>query len=183
VRLNANREEKLPLNAFHSPSPMNELCDYVCTWEKQHILWDGSCSNTQSLLIDNSLDLSNIDIICKIKYVARCFLEEWRYVLCEKDTGDTNIDIDCLLGKYHKQLQQIIPNNEILLANYLIKTCYNTNQGNKHLAWYLYSDVILGNLKKNSPERRKTQIIEVPYSTAGAKEFLGKFYTMIEGDN
>ena len=35
-----NGEEKLIPNAYHSPSPMNELCDYICTWEKKHILWE-----------------------------------------------------------------------------------------------------------------------------------------------
>ena len=34
-----NKEDKFKLNAYHSPSPMNELCDYICTWEKKNILW------------------------------------------------------------------------------------------------------------------------------------------------
>lgn len=33
-------QSRLPLNAFRSPSPMNELCDYINTWEKKKIIWD-----------------------------------------------------------------------------------------------------------------------------------------------
>ena len=34
----ASDEDKEYLNAYHSPSPMNELCDYIETWEKKNIL-------------------------------------------------------------------------------------------------------------------------------------------------
>ena len=37
-----SKEDKLRLNAYHSPSPMNELCDYICTWEKKNIMWNNN---------------------------------------------------------------------------------------------------------------------------------------------
>ena len=53
------KEEKVKLNAYHSPSPMNELCDYICTWEKKNILWDNNIDDlvdTRCLIINNDLD-------------------------------------------------------------------------------------------------------------------------------
>ncbi len=45
-----------------TPSPMNELCDYICTWEKKNILWNNDVNNlvdTRCLIINNDLDLSD----------------------------------------------------------------------------------------------------------------------------
>ena len=59
------KEDKVKLNAYHSPSPMNELCDYICTWEKKNILWDNNLKNlmdTRVLIVNNDLDLSDKNI-------------------------------------------------------------------------------------------------------------------------
>lgn len=55
-------EERMKLNAYHSPSPMNELCDYICAWEKKRILWDrcvDDLAETRSLILDSGLDLTD----------------------------------------------------------------------------------------------------------------------------
>jgi hypothetical protein len=174
------QESRVPSNAYRSPSPMNELCDYVCTWEKKHLLWDNSCYNTQSLLIDNSLDLSDQKIIKQIKHILDCFASHLREWLKNKESDDS-VDIDILLADYRKRLQQIIPNNDILLANYVIKLSYSSLTTSKTLAWQLFSDVIIRNLKDNSPEYKKSQIIEVPYKSSSSREYLGKNYQLIEG--
>ena len=75
VEKNKNKapEDKLPLNAYHSPSPMNELCDYICSWEKHNILWDNCLSDlvdTRCLIVNNDIDLSDKKVIkiCR-KYI------------------------------------------------------------------------------------------------------------------
>jgi hypothetical protein len=106
-------------------------------------------------------------------------MREW---LRNKDNGDSSVDMDVLLGEYHKQLEKIIPNNHILLANYVINLSYSNLTASKVLAWQLFSDVLIHNLKDNSPEYRKSQIIEVPYKSSASREYLGKYYQLIEGD-
>lgn len=66
-------EDKAPLNAYHSPSPMNELCEYLCAWEKKQVLWNhdiGALTAIRPLIIDTALDLSDrkISRICR-KYI------------------------------------------------------------------------------------------------------------------
>jgi hypothetical protein len=175
-------EQKVPSNAYRSPSPMNELCDYVCTWEKKHLLWDNSCYNTQSLLIDHTLELNDPKITKQIKHVLDRFTNQMREWLRNKDNGDSSVDMDVLLSEYHKQLEKVIPNDYILLANYVINLSYSNLTASKVLAWQLFSDVIIHNLKDNSPEYRKSQIIEVPYKSSVSREYLGKHYQLIEGD-
>ena len=55
-----NKDDKLPLNVYHSPSPMNELCDYICTWEKKNILWSKpkiNLADTKKLVTKDGIDL------------------------------------------------------------------------------------------------------------------------------
>jgi S-adenosylmethionine synthetase len=109
-----------------------------------------------------------------------CFASHLREWLKNKESDDS-VDIDILLADYRKRLQQIIPNNDILLANYVIKLSYSSLTTSKTLAWQLFSDVIIRNLKDNSPEYKKSQIIEVPYKSSSSREYLGKNYQLIEG--
>lgn len=66
-----NDSDKVKLNAYHSPSPMNEWCDYICTW-KRKILWDNNIDNlidTRCLIVNNSLNLNDKNFkICR-KYI------------------------------------------------------------------------------------------------------------------
>ena len=87
-----NKEDKVKLNAYHSPSPMNELCDYICTWEKKNILWDNDVNNlidTRCLIINNALDLSDKKImkICR-RYINQYADEIRRHIKLRREKSD-----------------------------------------------------------------------------------------------
>ena len=73
-----NKDDKLPLNVYHSPSPMNELCDYICTWEKKNILWSKpkiNLADTKKLVTKDGIDLSDKQLMKKIsRKVNQSFL-------------------------------------------------------------------------------------------------------------
>jgi len=174
--------DKLPSNAYHSPSPLNELCDYIINWEKKHINWDRNCIDTRYLILDNGLELNN-KVVCKqIKHVINDFSDKWREFLKNKDDGkDDNSDFNAMFDIYRKQLEKIVPKNKKLLANYVIKVSYLNVSISKALVWQLYGDTILNNLRKNTPRDKHTKIVEVPYQTSKSQEYLGKYYELIEG--
>ena len=80
-KLIENKEDKFKLNAYHSPSPMNELCDYICTWEKKNIVWDNNLNDlmdTRVLIVNNDLDLSDKKIIRIVRRYINDYAEEIR---------------------------------------------------------------------------------------------------------
>ena len=55
---------------------MNELCDYICTWEKKNIMWDNDLKNlidTRVLIVNNDLDLNDKGIL----KVVRKYINEY----------------------------------------------------------------------------------------------------------
>lgn len=176
-RHNKNIEEnkdKLPLNAYHSPSPMNELAEYVCAWEKHKIQWDSSTVNTSCLVVDSSLQLNDKKTLRTVKHIINEFSGDLK-IFCEKD----NSNFDVLINAYKEKLSKIIP-DYILCANYVIKASYLNMSTNKVLAWNGYGDIILNNLRNNTPKSKNTQIIEVPEYIDNSREYLGKYYLMME---
>ena len=83
-RKNKNIEsdnDKLELNAYHSPSPLNELADYIDTWEKKNILWDKTVVDTSCLILNNSLQLDDRAVIKEVKHLINEFADKWRKAL------------------------------------------------------------------------------------------------------
>jgi hypothetical protein len=180
-----NKEDKLELNAYRSPSPMNELSEYIDTWEKKSVLWDKNIIDTKCLIINNDLKLDNKQYIKQIKHIINDFTKEWKREIENKSLKSYEGDYDHLsivINKYKKILANIIVNDEELLANYVISVSYSNMSINKALAWNGYGDYIINNLKNNSPDNKRIRIVETPYKTATNYEFLGKYYEMIEGE-
>jgi hypothetical protein len=150
---------------------MNELCDYVNQWEKRKIDWDRSLINNGHLLIDNSLDLSDKQIIKKIKKVYNEFDIKLREVL------DDETNLDPIIDEFSVKLNNLVTDKE-LLSNYCIKTAYQTISSDKILCWSLFGDVMLKNLRNNSDERKECEIIET--SSQDGQEFLGKHYKLVK---
>ena len=171
---------KIPLNAYHSPSPMNELCDYINTWEKKKIVWDNSCVNTSSLIINNDLRLDDAKLIKNIRHYITEFAVKYREEIEKKEKGDKT-NIDAVVEYYKNRLEELLPNDHVLLANYVIKTSYLNMSISKVLAWSIYGDTIIQNLRKNSPASKQCKIIEIPYKTEHSYEYLGKYYEMVYG--
>ena len=104
-----NKEDKVKLNAYHSPSPMNELCDYICTWEKKNILWDNDVNNlidTRCLIINNALDLSDKKImkICR-RYINQYADEIRRHIKLRREKSDDEnhkFNMDAIVTEYRR---------------------------------------------------------------------------------
>lgn len=164
------REDRIPYNAFRSPSPMNELCDYINQWEKKKIFWDKSLINNGHLLVDTELDLSDKKLIKDIKKLYNKFEVDFR------DALDMDKDLDNIIKQYELKLNNLMLDKK-LLANYCIKTAYMTTGTDKVLCWSLFSDEMLKNLRNNSDERKECEIVETTY--ADGENFLGKYYKLI----
>lgn len=178
-----NKEDKIKLNAYHSPSPMNELCDYICTWEKKNIMWDNNLKDlidTKVLIINNDLDLSDKKIIKTVRRYINNYAEEIRMHMNLKENGNSNqdcrFDMDEVVKKYKHNLFEELKLDEETIANYVIKVSYNNFSISKSFAWSAYADYIIKNLKNNSNPKRNISIVEVPYKTNDSYEYLGKFY-------
>ena len=170
INKHSQYEDRIPYNAFRSPSPMNELCDYIDQWEKRKINWDRSLINNGHLLVDTSLQLTDTTMIKKIKKIYNEFEVELREKL---DVDDVNLDK--VIENYKVRLNKLI-HNDYVLANYCIKSAYQTTGSDKVLCWSLFSDIMLKNLRKNSDERKECEII--PSTVQEGREFLGKYFKL-----
>ena len=179
-----NSSDKLKLNAYHSPSPMNELCDYICTWEKKHILWHNNMDDlvdTRCLIVNNDLDLTDKKVIRIVRRYINEYADEIRkHINLHKNSSDNNFDMDKLVEKYKENLSNELQLSEEIIANYVIKVSYNSFSISKSLAWSAYGDYIIENLKNNSNPKRYISITEVPYNTNDSYEYLGKYYEFQE---
>lgn len=177
------KEDKLELNAYHSPSPMNELCDYICTWEKKNIQWyinPKDLVDTRVLIINNDLDLSDKKVIKTVrKYVNDYAIEMRKHLDMKKDnnsSGNYYFTMDLIVDNFKKNLLKELGLDEETIANYVIKVSYANFSISKAFAWAAYADYIIKNLKNNSNPKRNISIVEVPYKTNDSYEYLGKFY-------
>lgn len=184
-----NKEEKVKLNAYHSPSPMNELCDYICTWEKGNILWDNDVNNlvdTRCLIINNDLDLSDKKImkVCR-RYVNQYAAEIKQHIKLHREKSDDEnhkFNMDAVVAEYRKRILEELQIDEELIANYVIKVSYSSISISKSFAWAGYGDYIIDNLRNNTNPKRNVSIQEVPYKTNDSYEYLGKYYEFEVGD-
>jgi hypothetical protein len=167
------REDRIPYNAYRSPSPMNELCEYVNQWERHKIDWDRSLINNGHLLVNQELDLSDKQIIKKIKRIYDEFDIDLREAI------ENDIDISILANAYLKKLNKLNL-DEFILANYCIKVAYRSVSSDKTLCWILFGDEMLKNLRNNSDERKELVIVETDKQDNDGRDFLGKYYKLIK---
>lgn len=181
-------ENKEYLNAYHSPSPMNELCDYIETWEKKNILWDNKIDlvDTRCLIIDNDLDLSDRKVLKKCRKFINMYAVDIKQHLNlrrdKSDDEDHKFNMDEIVNEYKAELLNEIELPENIIANYVIKASYSSVSISKSLAWSAYGDYIIENLKNNTNPKRNISIREVPYKTDNSYEYLGKYYEFEVGD-
>ncbi len=188
-RQTKTKEEKTVLNVYHSPSPMNELCDYICAWERRHIVWDNTVNDpakSRRLLTDPDPDLSDRQIlrICRRyinQYAAEC--KEYLRLSDEKpDNQNRSFHIHAVTEKYKKQLAEELSAPEHIIANYVIYASYASVSVSKAFAWSAYGEYILKNLRNNTYTKRTFSLREVPRKTDDSREYLGKYYEFKEGD-
>lgn len=181
-------EDKAPLNAYRSPSPMNELCDYICTWEKKQVLWNhdiAALSDVRALITDFSLELPdrNINRICR-KYINQyaASLKQHIGLRGDKfDAADEKLYREETTAFYKKKLFEELSGqtarfDERLAANYVINVSYSSVSISKSFAWSAFGEYIIDNLQKHTEPGEHVSIREVPSGTEGAYEYLGKYY-------
>ena len=184
-----NKEDKVKLNAYHSPSPMNELCDYICTWEKKNILWDNDINNlvdTRCLIINNDFDLSDKTImkVCR-RYINQYATEIKKHINLHREKSDDEnqkFNVDAVVAEYRKRILEELQIDEELIANYVINASYSSISISKSFAWAVYGDYIIDNLRNNTNPKRNVSIQEVPYKTNDSYEYLGKNYEFEVGE-
>lgn len=187
----ASDEDKEYLNVYHSPSPMNELCDYIETWEKKNILWDNKIDlvDTRCLIIDNDLDLSDRKVrkICR-KYINKyaAFIHDYysdnNKVTSSSDVYRNEVNFSIIIDDFKEKILNELKMQENIIANYIISVSYSSVSISKSLAWSAYGDYIIENLKNNTNPKRNISIREVPYKTDDSYEYLGKYYEFEVGD-
>ena len=184
-----NKDDKIKLNAYHSPSPMNELCDYICTWEKKNIIWNNNIENlidSRVLILNNDLDLNDKCIQKIIRRYINSYAEEIKKHLemhkndsiriPNDDDDETCFSLDLITDKFKSDLLNELKLDEELVANYVIKVSYSNFSISKSFAWAAFADYIIKNLKNNSNPQRNVSIVESPYKTNITYEYLGKNY-------
>lgn len=183
------KEKGYPLNAYHSPSPMNELCDYICAWEKKHILWNNNTDNlcrSRELILNPDYDYSDLRIQRIVRHTINDYANEIRSLLeqnQDKSSAELNsFHRDALIQKYQKQLTEQISLPEEHLANYVISVSYRNLSISKAFAWAAYGSVILQNLCRHTPGQTRLAIKEVPRPTEDSYEYLGKYYELTKTD-
>lgn len=154
------KEEKVSLNVYHSPSPMNELCDYICAWEKRRIVWDHNVNDpadSRRLLTDHALDLSDRQILraCRryINQYAAEVREHLRMSDEQPDSKSRSFHIKAVTEKYKKRLTKELSLPEHIIANYVIHASYASVSVSKSFAWSAYGEYILANLRDNTPKK------------------------------
>ena len=159
-----NTESKVKLNAYHSPSPMNELCDYICRWEKKNILWDNDVNNlidTRCLIINNNLDLSDNKIIKVCRRYVNQYAESIHNHYKNEDKKISNSDayknvvnFDIVVNHFKHKILKELEIDEELIANYVIKVSYSSISISKSFVWSAYGDYIIDNLRNNTNPKR-----------------------------
>jgi hypothetical protein len=180
-----DKKDRVELNAYHSPSPMNELADYIDTWEKKKIIWDRNVVDTRCLILNNKLELTDKKIIKIVKHLINEFAVKWKKAIDEKSlkqTEDSYDNFEILINGYKKKISNIIPDNEELISNYVIKVSYSNMSVSKALAWKGYGSYIIKNLKDNTPVSKRMMIVETPYANNHSYEYLGKYYELWDGE-
>lgn len=179
-----NPEEKLKLNAYHSPSPMNELCEYICAWERKRLIWDNTAADTRPLILNHSLDLSDRTALRKARHRINKFADEMKalFLIREKDDADVKEALHQLVITYKEKLSEELGLSEEMTANYVIQAAYRNASISKSLAWLGYDEYILKNLRENSPPQAAVSICEAQGEAIDAYEYLGKYYILKGGD-
>lgn len=173
-----------PLNAYHSPSPMNELSHFMVRWEKENFIWKHEFADTAPLLLNKTLDLSDPVLMRKSRRLINEYISALRSLLSDlaESKTDSHEQLFCLNEVFRKKALQITADEE-LIANYIIKMSYSNIHINKSLAWSVFGDWIITNLKANSPVQTPFAITEASSRDEDAFEFLGKYYQMKERDH
>lgn len=183
-----SKEEQIPLTAYHSPSPMNELCHYICAWEKRHILWERpekDVKEIRPLLIRRGFEPDSRAIMRTCRRYINRYADEIRHHVSRRERSNNDAgkaSMEPVIQLYRDKLKEETGFDEALIADYVIYVSYSSLSISKSFAWSAYGDYLLENLKTNTRSGTRIIIREVPDKTDASYEYLGKYYEYREGD-
>jgi len=157
---------------------MNELCEYICRWERENLVWNKTTINTGVLLVDNAINYSDNALIKELSKINLEFEKEWKATLLLKNNG-ADINYDLVINKYKDVLYSLLYDTN-MVANYFIFMVYKSVNTNKLLCWSVFGNQMLKNLEKNSPHKKSIKISSCEKNDYDAIEYLGKYYRMEE---
>jgi len=173
--------EKVQYNAFHSPTPMQELCDYIETWERKEIQWSKIKNETYDLLYNHSIPFSKNDPLFRTcREINDKFSKEWTECIREDEQESRTKKVEYLFKKFKKSTDAIVVDDKDVFINYFIHASNYRTQINKQLCWELYGDVMLENIKTNTTDQNPIRIVECNKEDFDSYEFLGKYYKIEE---
>ncbi|OMD67471.1 hypothetical protein BSK50_30235 [Paenibacillus odorifer] len=171
--------EMMGSDFYPSPSPMNELCDYIEKWE-QKVKWNNDYFDNKHLVINHDLSTDNKLVIKEIKKIFNSFKNEFKKALEEEKRGK---ELDYVFDKYKEKINELktrfIDLSKKELVNYCIFTAYNIGE-DKTLCWSLFGETILENLERNTPVKKRYVIEQLGEQEEGSYEFLGNYYSFQE---
>ena len=119
--------------------------------------------------------------ICR-KYINDYATSLKRHFSLNQNKEGCNFDFEIIVDDFKERIKQELKISENIIANYIIKTSYDSLSISKSFAWAGYGDYIIKNLKNNTNPKRNISIKEVPYNTNNSYEYLGKYYEFEVGD-
>lgn len=182
-----DKEDKLRLNAFHSPSPMNELCDYICTWEKKNIIWNRSkadLAQIRSLILRDDFICPDRTVLRTVRRAINEYADELRNHMKLRENQQENepFHIEEISRRKKDQLAVKLGLEEETIANYVIYVSYQNHSVSRSLAWTGYGEYLIKNLKEHSDPGQKISIREAVSPSETSYEYLGKYYEMETGE-
>jgi hypothetical protein len=118
--------------------------------------------------------------ICR-RYINQYADEIKQQIRLQNETDgaqNRTFDREALTALFKEKLMRELQMDSDLAANYVIKASYASVSASKSFAWSAFGDVILANIKRNSPPQKARSIREVPAGTEGSLAYLGKYYTI-----
>lgn len=174
-----DKTEKLQLNAFHSPTPLNELCEYICEWERKVLKPKNTVKNSLKLLTDDSLTTNDRKITRAISTLYDSFSKDLRAIDDKDEIGGLYEEYAVKLKTLQSEFSQLSDEEFI---NYCIKTAYRSIAIDKSLCWHVFGEEMISNLKTNTKQIQNSKVVECDKHDKDAKEFLGRYYKLIGDD-
>ena len=176
-------ELRITPNVFRSPSSMNELCEYIETWEKENFLWHREYDDTRKYIMNPDIPTDDTAIRREVKILLTLCSNDVSRTLDEygdRDPDERRSRVDRIYEQYRDKLHNLT-GDFMTVVNYAIDVAYSQMNGHQSIAWSMFGSQIIENLKANTKHRVSTMIVEVPDGTPGSCEYLGKHYQLVEG--
>ncbi|QSF43283.1 RNA dependent RNA polymerase [Paenibacillus tianjinensis] len=176
-----NKDDRVMLNAYHSCSPLNELCEYINKWEQNNLNITEDSLNNLHLVINPNVENTNSSLLKDIKHIYNEFSSEYKKIL-EDDPEDE--ELTAIFNKYKEKLLQLSDNESKVfkfdvIVNHCITVAYKNKSEDKTLCWALFGDIMVRNIKCNSNGRKRYTISASTKEDVDAREFLGNYYKLV----